>query len=233
MYFQKFPLTFYTLDDRKSTQLITNFLLRVDFADELSNNYSTIDEYDIKEGETPEILAHKFYNDSNLHWILLHVNKVLNPNFEWVLSSNKLNKYVQSKYFDSNGIHHYEDAKGNIVNGVLRLTVGDNIGFQSGDVIINLNGKGTGVLRGTLGDPNADVLVTEGGFKSGNQFSKIYDSTTKATIVTATPLNVTPVTNYLYEEKENEKRRRIKVLKPQFIQTILKDFENKLSLTDV
>lgn len=233
MYFQKFPLTFYSLDDRKSTQLIPNFLLRVKFTNEIITNFSALDEYDVKDGETPEILAHKIYNDSNMHWVILHLNEVLNPRFEWVLSQNQLSDYVESKYKKINGIHHYENLEGNIVNGVISITVDDTGGLESGDTIINLSGKGTGVIRGDLGSEGSNILVTDGGFQSGDIISKIYDYNVKTTIDTATPLNVVPITNFIFEERENEKRRRIKILKPQFIQTVQKEFENKIALTDV
>ena len=88
MYFQKFPQTFYSLDNRASVQVVTNFLLRSVFPDEIKNNFTAFDEYDVRDGETPENLAFELYGDTNLHWIILHANEILDPRFDWPLGAD-------------------------------------------------------------------------------------------------------------------------------------------------
>ena len=79
MYFDKLPVTYYTLDDARSVQLVRNIFLRVIITDEIKNNYSVYDEYDIQDGETPEILSSKIYGNSEYHWLILHMNEIIDP----------------------------------------------------------------------------------------------------------------------------------------------------------
>ena len=65
------------------------------------NNLQTstaYDDYDVLDGETPEIVADKFYNDSFYHWTILIANNILDPRFDWPLSNQELVKFVQRKY---------------------------------------------------------------------------------------------------------------------------------------
>jgi hypothetical protein len=116
MYFQNFPYTFYTLDDAATVQVVTNITTRIQISDEVKNNLSLFDKYDIKDGESPELVADKFYNNSQLHWIILHYNEIIDPRFEWPLDTNNLSKYVSGKYANVNAVHHYEDSNGYYVN---------------------------------------------------------------------------------------------------------------------
>ena len=54
------------------------------------------------DGETPEIVADKFYNDSELYWIILMANEMIDPRFDWPLSYVNLLNYVDNKYGTAN-----------------------------------------------------------------------------------------------------------------------------------
>lgn len=118
MYFQKFPFDLYSLDDLQSVQLITDIFRRITISEEVQGNSSLYDQYDVKDGETPEKLADRFYGDSNYHWVILHTNEIIDPRYDWPLSSYQLGQYVISKYGEANvqATHHWEDASGNWVN---------------------------------------------------------------------------------------------------------------------
>ena len=118
MYFEKFPYDAYSLDDLSSVQLIKDIFRRVTITEEVKNNSSIFDQYDVKEGETPERLADKFYGDPNYHWVILHVNEIVDPRFNWPLTTYQLEQYTGSKYGTANiqATHHWEDGNGNWVN---------------------------------------------------------------------------------------------------------------------
>ena len=160
MYFDRFPTTYYTLDDQKTVQIVRNIFLRIVINDTIKSNLSLIDEYDIVDGDTPEIVAHKFYRNSQYHWLILHMNDILDPRYDWPLSSNNLVKYCEGKYTNIYATHHYENANGDWVNSNY---------------------------------PSA-----------------------------------TAISNYTYEDRLNESKRRIKVLKPQYVESVLREFTNKL-----
>ncbi len=160
MYFEKFPITFFSLDDLETVQLVRNIFLRLNINQNIKDNLAIFDEYDILDGETPEIVADKFYRNPQLHWLILHMNDILDPRFDWPLSHINLIRYSQSKYANVGAIHHYIDANGYIVNS-------------------NYAGA-------------------------------------------------TSVSNFDYEDELNENKRRIKVLKPQYVEAVNKEFNNKL-----
>lgn len=232
MYFQKFPRTLYTLDNRSTVQVVTNISLRVKLTDELVDNFSAYDEYDIKDGDTPETLAFELYGDTNLHWIILHTNEILDPRFDWVLSVNNLYEFAQGKYDRINGVHNYEDSNGNEINGNLSLTVNTTSGFSVGSPITSNVDNSIGFITSIPSGTSIVVTTTKGGFTSGEQIILASNSSVTANITSVTVITGTPVTNLKFEEEQNETRRRIKIIKPQFIERIIKDFESKLSQVD-
>lgn len=118
MYFQKFPKTFYSLDDTVSVNLVTDITRRADIVEQIKSQAAFYDEYDVIDGETPEVVADKFYNDTELYWIILMANEMLDPRFDWPMSYINLLKYCEKKYTAANvyTTHHYENNDGYIVN---------------------------------------------------------------------------------------------------------------------
>lgn len=116
MYFNNFPYTYYTLDDGATVQIVKNITLRVVLDQIIKTNYGMYYEYDIRDGETPEIVSYKLYNTTNLHWLVLHMNDIVDPRFEWPLSNYDLIQYVEGKYANPSATHHYVNSDGFIVN---------------------------------------------------------------------------------------------------------------------
>lgn len=230
MYFEKFPQTLYSLDDRESVQVVTNILQRVIIKDTIKNNLSLFDEYDIIDGETPEIVAHKFYNNAGYHWLILHMNDIIDPRFDWPLSTRMLNQYIQSKYTSAFNIHHYEDLNKNVVNGkVIIRSVSEFANVHIGNVILNLTGQGTGIVVDKTNNSSITVQVTTGGFATTNSV-KVLDSTATGNITSLTVQTGIPITNDMYENTMNETKRRIKMLKPQYVEAVVKEFNSKLGM---
>ena len=234
MYFESFPYTYYSLDDIASVQVVTNITSRVKIDDYVKNNLALLDTYDIKEGETPEIVADKFYNNAKLHWIVLLTNEILDPRFGWPLTSVNLNQYIIDKYGNASAIHHFEDGDGNYVNGVINVDAADGPDLfnyaQTGDIVVNNSNKGTGfITRTTLdGASDFDIKISNGGFRAGDQIRVLTDSNITGNINVTTVVYGTPVTNYVYEELENESKRKIKLIKSAYVDSIIKDFKKKL-----
>lgn len=232
MYFQKFPKTFYSLDNIATVQVVTNILQRVVLAQELQNNFSVYDEYDVRDTDTPENLAFQLYGDSELHWIILHYNNVLDPRFEWPLSVSNLVKVVEGKYAEKNGIHHYEDSNGNEVNGNVIINAASFTGINVAAPIVNLTQTGIGFITSKPSATSIIVTTTKGGFQTGDQIALGTNNLITSNVTSTTTISGTAVTNLLFEDRENELRRRIKVLKPQFIERVISEFESKMAVVD-
>jgi len=97
-YFESFPLISYTLDDSNSTQVVSDIFRRVILSKEFLDNNSYFETIDVLDGETPEQLAFRYYGSQNLHWLILLTNSIIDPRFDWPLSSDNLYKLVVSKY---------------------------------------------------------------------------------------------------------------------------------------
>ena len=113
-YFDYFPKIRYDVRGEKNnvrTEIITNILIRTRKKLEVTNN-NFFRQYFVRDGDRADILAHKFYGDSELHWIILCANYMTNPWYDWPMSYFDLQKYVAKKYDDVNGIHHYIDEDG-------------------------------------------------------------------------------------------------------------------------
>ncbi len=54
--------------------------------------------YTIKDGERPDYVAHKFYGDSNLDWVVLLSNEIYNIYDEWPRNSVDFEDYLIEKY---------------------------------------------------------------------------------------------------------------------------------------
>lgn len=232
MYFQNFPLTLYSqFDDLSNVTLVTNITVRVKLNDEVKNNLSLFDEYDIKDGETPEIIADKFYSNPQLHWLVLHVNDIIDPRFDWCLSTHDLRKFVQGKYSNVNGIHHYEDANGNYVNANVFLNSTNEFhDFINNTAISNATQPGSAVVLNKLSNSNVYVRVTNGGFNAGDSVIVSGNLLANANVTAAITLSGIPVTNSNYEDTINETKRRIKILKSQYVGAVIRDFKKKLEL---
>jgi len=229
MYFKSFPYTFYSLDDASTVQVVTNITNRVVLSNEVKNNLSLYDEYDVKDGETPELVADKFYNNSELHWLVLHYNEIIDPRFDWPLDTNNLNRQVASKYTDVNATHHFEDANGNYTNGnAYILSSNAFTNFSVNDVITNNTNNGVAYITQKNSSSNVKITITSGGFKTGDQILKTSNTTNRANITSTVILSGIPVTNFAFEDELNESKRRIKILKAQYVDAVVNDFKKKL-----
>ena len=214
----------YTLDNYKSAQLVTNFLLRARIQDRVKDQYGVYDEYDIQDGDTPEIIADKVYGNPELHWLVLLFNDIIDPHFDWPLTVDSLDRFITGKYGDTNAIDHYEDIDGNIVNGILTLqSSAEYDSFTNNTVITNITNTGTGVVTNQIDTSYITITVTEGGFKTGDQI-KILDTDTVANITSISVDSGVPVTVYQVEDGINETKRRIRLLKPRYADSVVSEF---------
>lgn len=243
-YFENFPVFEYSLDQGVSNFTMTDFFRRVKADANSILGSSAYYEYQLADGETPEIVAHKLYGDPNLHWVLLITNETLDPRFEWAQTKASLTAYIQDKYgaANVNAAHHYENSSGDIVyykafTGTVDIAASSS-SLPSSVVITSIAVVGTGTAFMT------EVLSTG--------FAVRFGTTTTAYTVTAVNSNtsltvsglplttavvgkvmidnysyssiITKVTNTQYEEAINEARRTIKVVKPQYVPRFIESF---------
>ena len=139
MYFSSFPTIPYDSVGNGDFKMGTNLLKRVSIRSKVKANVSVFDTYDVKEGETPEMIADKLYDDSQLHWIVLMMNNITDRYHQWPKNNNQFLSFIRDKYDNPQGIHHYEI---NQVSGdtTIKIDIGtDNTDYPTATPITNWN----------------------------------------------------------------------------------------------
>jgi hypothetical protein len=108
MYFSNFPTIPYDSKGTGEFKDVKNLLRRIGIRAKVKTNTMLYDTYDVKNGETPESIAFKLYDDAELHWIVMLVNNITDRFHDWPLSEAQFLNFVNEKYSNPDAIHHYE-----------------------------------------------------------------------------------------------------------------------------
>ena len=113
MYFQKFPMMVYDVKGNNSYKLLPNILRRVKLKQGLRSSRFVFDKYNVKENETPEDVAFKYYGDAEYHWVVLMVNNITDRYYEWPMTQPDFEEFLTDKYGAGNedATHHHELAQ--------------------------------------------------------------------------------------------------------------------------
>lgn len=106
-YFQALPLMLRT-NEKGQTQTLVNLTARAALVQSLLKNPLMFYSYDIQEGETPEIIAHRYYDNSYRYWLILFANQMLDPQWDWPLTTPEFEKYMLNFTDPHTTVHHYE-----------------------------------------------------------------------------------------------------------------------------
>ena len=107
-YFEMFPSVFYDMKGDGQYTLVKDLMSRVKLVASVKENILNFDYYDVKDGETPEMIAQKYYGDVNLHWTIFIVNDIIDYYEDWPMSVQKFEQFICDKYENPQAIHHYE-----------------------------------------------------------------------------------------------------------------------------
>ncbi len=102
--FEKHPIVEYELNG--NTFLTTNFFIHFTLREILKNNANFLQSYPLTADERPDIVAEKVYGDSDLAWLILMVNDIVDPTEEWVKNTTNFQSYLNTKY-DNNAKEMY------------------------------------------------------------------------------------------------------------------------------
>ncbi len=94
--------------------LVKNIFKRPKVREDFKNIITAFNYYQIKDNERPDQIAEKYYGDSQLDWIILLTNNIINYNEQWPLDNDSLYKYLLDKYGSEEAlydVHHYETVE--------------------------------------------------------------------------------------------------------------------------
>lgn len=160
MYFKQFPTVLYQfeINGQLETRLVRDITANVRFRQDVLDKITLYDLYDIQDGETPEILAHKIYGNAMYHWVIMLANQKYDYLNDFPMESSVLDQYINNKY---------------------------------GDQIF--------AIRYYIKDGFVVMPTVEGAM---------------------------PITNHDYEVQQNEAKRRIKIIAPELLSSIISQFRN-------
>jgi hypothetical protein len=210
-FFNYFPKTLYTSNNLTAgVDTVTNIIARFGFESTLKNNSSAFYKYNIQESDTPEIIASKYYDNPERHWIVLLFNDIMDPQFDWPLQYQPFIDYVNTKYSANN----YADTAN---TGVTGLAWSMNVN--------NVQAYYKIVTRTNFDD----ISIVEKLEVDANTYANVGASTTTYTLQDGSTITqkITKETKtyYDYEQELNEEKREIKLIKPEFVSQIEKEFK--------
>ena len=110
--FHNWPTVNYDLKKNNNIGVLTNITLRFKIKEILNSKSAVIYEYNVVNGERPDIIAHKYYDDATLDWLILLTNNIIDPQFEYQLDDRSFDTYIIKKYGSVEKalqtVHHYE-----------------------------------------------------------------------------------------------------------------------------
>lgn len=101
MYFREFPSFLYDFKyegDVVRTEIVKDITRNIRVKKDILANITVYDEYDLVDGDTPEIIAEKYYGNPEYHWIVM----LCNEKFDWLndfpLTETELTRHIQHVY---------------------------------------------------------------------------------------------------------------------------------------
>ena len=201
-YFNYFPQTLYQLT-QNSADIALKLTARFNFEKTFKENTAVSYEYDIQDGDTPEIIADKLYGSPERHWIVLLFNDIVDPQVDWPLDQRTLIRFIESKY----------KASANSGQTGLSWAQSHNHSYY--------------IVETRTTDTSGDYIQTKVE-TDANTYTNTATSITNVTLEDNTPITITiskeTKSYYDYEVETNDTKRTIKLLKPEFVPAVEDEF---------
>jgi hypothetical protein len=197
-YFSKFPKTYYSLENTPySIDVVTNIISRFSFEQSFKENTSIYEKYSVQESDTPEIIASKIYDSPERHWIVLMMNDIVDAQYDWPLEYRTLTAFINDKY----------TANANTAAGQTGLMWSQENTHSYYSVE-----KRTTIRTGDFLEKKVRV--------DANAYANVVTSSTNKILSDGNEIKIDTskesISYYTYEINENESKRQIKILKPEF-----------------
>jgi hypothetical protein len=208
-YFNTLPKVL-TPDQNGIPILMTNLLARAKLIDELKDNTMLFYSYIIKDEDTPEIIADKYYGDPYKYWIVLYSNNLLDPLWDWPMQYNQLMLYLNSKYKDA-----AEDANLTPFE-YMQLTV------YSYEKVTQTTDKSTDavttIYQKITEDDYTALIPTTNTYRPDGIYDVVVDISKRI------------VSIYDYETELNERKRQIKIMNVSYVAEMEKRFQELMGV---
>lgn len=251
-YFSKFPSLAYDFNvitggRVPEPNIVTDIFKRIAIKQNLENVAAIFLAYTVKDGDTPESIAHKLYGSAKLHWVVLLANDIINPFFDWPLTETEFPAFIEKKYLGSTFFLDPTLINGNFLEGLpittstasatgtvlevdvtlSSLVVTDIVGvFEESDTLE----QDVGALTPVTAELTRRVLFTKDALHhfedaQGKVLNPLTHRDGYIQGGFGSPPDVNVVTNLDHERALNEARRQIQLIDPSYVDLLLRDLE--------
>ena len=99
-YFRNIPKVKYDINGAEPNKFlnVTNIMKRISFKPSVIEDITDYYPYRVKDGERPDIISHQKYGSVAYAYLIMLVNDIYDPIFDWPLSAQQFEKYLTNKY---------------------------------------------------------------------------------------------------------------------------------------
>ena len=99
-YFRNLPKVRYDINGAEPNKFlnVTNIMKRISFKPSVIEDITNYYPYRIKDGERPDILSFQQYGTVAYAYLIMLINDIYDPLFDWPLTAQQFEKYLISKY---------------------------------------------------------------------------------------------------------------------------------------
>tara|TARA_B100001094_G_scaffold315600_1_gene355755 strand:- start:161 stop:889 length:729 start_codon:yes stop_codon:yes gene_type:complete len=239
-HFKNYPKVLYRFGNEIDPVVTQNLGTYVDIIDQVKDDITIYSDYTVLDGDRPDILSYRMYGDIRYYWLFYYVNDNIKEE-GWPLTAQEVFEQMK-KYYPHQYIRTYNNwfksnfKIGNRATGKSSAAFGNIVQTQPdlGQIIVNVQNdrvfQKSEIVEAGFGFFNPDTLGIQ---RTGPQYDAIHhyeDATGRYVDINPLeePSGVTPVTFSDRFIIENEKRKRIKIIKPDVIGQIYSEFNKAL-----
>lgn len=238
-YFKNFEFAEYRFGNNTDIDLAQNLTQYVDLIDQIKNNISFTEKYNILSGDRPDVVSFKLYGTMNYYWTFYLMNDHLKLS-GWPLNNDEILDQVKSKYPNRVLTTTSEIGAlfpvGQVIEGQSSSAIGEIVkrNLDLGQLFVKLT-QGTKFTAGetisyvdtsATGSPTRTLSITG----ETEQYNAVHHYEDNGVQVDIDPfsgpgVSLTPITYRDRLESRNDALKEIVVIRPDQITTIVSEFQ--------
>lgn len=188
--------------------------VKIAFPSVIKKSAQTFFNYTLQDGDTrPDILARKIYGNAKLDWVILYFNQIVDPLFEWPLTSYAFEQFLVAKYGSVAAaqaqVLNYKQAQ-NREN--ITIATYNALSAAAQDYWRPIENYLGTITQYAYNDENMEISV-DGYTALDANVKQYWDE----------------ITSYDKEVTKNDERKIIRLLKPSYIPLFLREYRKALN----
>lgn len=111
-YFELFPKIYYDVRKNDTSEYVLDLTRRFRIREVVLSKSINFYDYVVQNEDRPDIVSQKIYDTPKLDWLILMINTVFDPVWEWPMGYYDFRSYLVGKYGSyeesTQEVHHYE-----------------------------------------------------------------------------------------------------------------------------